>query len=355
MNIVDEKSDLLIQEGFTIREAMKRMDKVALGILFIVDGMQKLLGVMTDGDVRRALLAGVELSDTIALAYNKKPYFIREGAYDKEGALCRLFEQRLKAIPIVDTQGKLIAYIADEDPSSIQRTRFRNIDVPVVIMAGGKGVRMAPFTNVLPKPLIPIGDKTILELIINEFSHYGVRDYIFTINYRGEMIKAYFDCIDHDYKIRYLKETHFWGTAGSLSLLPDDFAKTFIVSNCDIIVKADFADVLEFHRKSGAMLTVLSSIQHHKIPYGVIRFVDGGVVNGLEEKPEISFCVNTGVYILESSCLDYIPENQVFHMTNLMESLMKDGKKVVTYPVNESEYIDIGQWEEYRLAVAKLS
>jgi NDP-sugar pyrophosphorylase family protein len=139
-----------------------------------------------------------------------------------------------------------------------------------------------------------------------------------------------------------------------LTLLPKGFADTFIVSNCDIIIKADFSDVLSFHRKSGAALTILSSIQHHLIPYGVIKFESGGVVSGLEEKPELSFCINTGVYILEAECLDYIPEKGVFHMTDLIDAVMKVGKRVVTYPVNESEYIDIGQWEEYRKTVSLL-
>ena len=213
---------------------------------------------------------------------------------------------------------------------------------------------MAPFTNVLPKPLIPIGDKTILELIIDEFQVFGIDNFFFTINYRGEMIKAYFDCIEKAYNVNYLKEVAFLGTAGSLKLLPPDFSNTFIVSNCDIIVKADYSDVLEFHRNSGALLTVLSSIQHYKIPYGVIQFEPGGGVTGFEEKPEYSFCINTGVYILDIECLKYIPEGEVFHMTHLMELIMKNGGKVATYPVNENDYIDIGQWEEYRRVISQM-
>jgi len=352
---IEDDNDIAIKEDSSIRDALKQMDKVAEGILFVVDSRNKLLGTLTDGDIRRGLLNGVNLTDSIDKVYNHTPYLMKESNYDKDVARRVITTRRFKAIPLIDDVGILVAYERNEEPTQRSGKGARALGIPVVIMAGGKGTRMAPFTNVLPKPLIPIGEKTILELIIDEFQRFNVSDYYFTINYRGEMIRAYFDCIEHDYSLTYIKETEFYGTAGSLALLPKDFAKTFVVSNCDIIVKADFADVLDFHRKSGAMLTVLSSIQHHRIPYGVIKFERGGIVTGLEEKPEFSFCINTGVYILESDCLEYIPKDSFFHMTHLMEALMTAGKRVVTYPVNENEYVDIGQWEEYQRAVSKMS
>lgn len=352
---LDLGNDMIVREDCTVRDAMKQIDKSARGILFVADQRMKLLGTMTDGDIRRGLLAGAKLSDNVDRVYNRSPYVMAAENYDRDGAARTIAERGFKAIPIVNEQGTLVAYEPGNEARPEGRGRVKDIGVPAVIMAGGKGTRMAPFTNVLPKPLIPIGEKTILELIIDEFSRFGVRDYYFTINYRGEMIRAYFDCIKHDYSVTYLREQDFNGTAGSLNLLPPDIPKTFIVSNCDIIVKADLGDVLEFHYKSKAMLTVISSVQHHQIPYGVIKFESGGIVSGLEEKPEMSFCINTGVYILERECLEYIPKNGIYHMTHLMEALMQDGKRVVTYPVNENEYIDIGQWEEYRKAVNQMS
>lgn len=347
-------SDILISEDSTLREAMRHLDSSAEGILFVVDEGLKFLGTMTDGDIRRGLLGGAKLTDDVSAYYNRHAFTLPETGFDKTVAKQVISERRFKAIPLLSPDGILVAYERDDEPARRYARKGRAIDIPVVIMAGGKGTRMVPFTTVLPKPLIPVGEKTILELIMDEFLRFGVNKYYITINYRGEMIRAYFDCIEHDYSITYLKETGYFGTAGSLSLLPDGFAKTFIVSNCDIIVKADFADVLDFHRKSGAMLTVLSSIQHHRIPYGVINFESGGIVTSLEEKPEFSFCINTGVYILETTCLEFIPEGTIFHMTNLMEALMSAGKRVVTYPVSENDYIDIGQWEEYRKAVDQL-
>jgi len=346
---------MVISEMITVRNAMKQMDKTAEGMLFVVGEDNKLRGTLTDGDIRRGLLEGAKMTDTIVALYNHSSYFIEEKNYLTASVRQIIKVQKFKAIPIVDEVGVLVGYEAEDSSVSNVVTKKKLLNIPVVIMAGGKGTRMAPFTNVLPKPLIPIGEKTILELIIDEFLPFGLQDFYFTINYRGEMIRAYFDSIEKKYKVTYIKEAGFYGTAGSLCLLKPGFAKTFIVSNCDIIVKAGFADVLEVHRSSGAVLTVLSSIQHHKIPYGVIHFENGGVVTGIEEKPELSFCINTGVYVLEAECLEYIPKDSVFHMTHLMDAVMAAGKRVVTYPVNENEYIDIGQWEEYRKAVSQMA
>jgi len=228
------------------------------------------------------------------------------------------------------------------------------LNLPVIIMAGGMGVRMAPFTKVLPKPLIPIGEKTIVELIMEEFARYGASKYFLTINYKGEMIRAYFQGFEHGYEIQYVWEKEYLGTAGSIKLVPG-LDETFIVSNCDILVKADFEEVAAFHSRCGAALTIVSSIQHHKVPYGVVDFTKGGKVVGIKEKPEYSYPVNTGVYFLDKRCLGYIPERRPFNMTDLIESLIKAGEEVFTFPVNEKDYIDIGQWEEYRSAVRALS
>ena len=350
---IENKPEILIDSFISIKDALKKINSASEGILFVVNNDGKLLGTLTDGDIRRSIIKGVPITETIENVYNRNAYYVFKDRLNKDELKKVLLEHKYGVVPILDMNKIVTGYVTwgnlfDESQS---RKIYNHINAPVVIMAGGKGTRLAPFTNVLPKPLIPIGDKTILELIIDEFLKFGIDKYYFITNHKGEMIKAYFDCIERNYNIIYLKETGFWGTAGSLTLLPKDFDKTFIVSNCDIIVKADFADVLDFHKKSGALLTVLSSIQHHKIPYGVIRFGEGGIVTGFEEKPEYSFCINTGIYILESECLKYIPQNKVFHLTQLMEAIMNNGEKVATYPVNESDYTDIGQWEEYRKAL----
>lgn len=353
MKIVD-LNDVVILDSITIHESMKILNTVATKILFVVDINRKFIGTLTDGDIRRFILNNGNLEISVINACNINSYKINIG-FDKDTIVREMTNLDIIYAPVINEQETLVdIFVFNNSLSKLIKKLPKLIDLPVVIMAGGKGTRMAPFTNVLPKPLIPIGEKTILELIMDEFLSYGINQFYFTINYKGEMIKAYFDCIDTHYKITYLQEANFYGTAGSLTLLPRGFSSTFIVSNCDIIVKADFADILDFHKKSGACLTIISSLQHHTIPYGVVEFENGGVVTAIKEKPEYSFTINTGVYILEPECLALIPKNELFHMTHLIEKLMGLGKKVCTYPINESEYIDVGQWEEYRSAIKVL-
>jgi len=225
----------------------------------------------------------------------------------------------------------------------------------VVIMAGGKGTRLNPFSKIFPKPLIPIGEKPVIEIIIDEFRKQGISEYFLTLNYKGKMVEAYFDNTEKDYKVEYIWEDDFLGTAGSLRLLEGKIGDTFIVSNCDVMVKADFGEVLNLHKEQNASLTILSSIQYYEIPYGITKFKKGGEVTDIIEKPEYAFTINTGVYILNRESLQFIPPKSHFNMTDLIKTLIKDNRKVSTYLVNENDYIDIGQWEDYKKAVDRLS
>lgn len=346
--------DVYIDPSATLKETFKKLDDSAAKVLLVVDSEQILLGTITDGDVRRHLLKGGSLEDKIGNVYN--PNSVKVDSQDIELIRETLIKHKIDMLPVVNSENRVITSYNWEDVFSERKEAISNkekLDIPVVIMAGGKGTRMQPFTTVLPKPLIPIGEKTILELLIDNFVEYGINKFYFTLNYRGEMIKAYFNSVKHDYSIEYVWEKDFNGTAGSLSLI-DGIDGPFIVSNCDIIVRANYSDIYKFHRESGSILTVVSSIQHHTIPYGVIEYSGGGIVEGIIEKPEYSFPINTGIYFLEKEAIDFIPKNEFFHMTHLIQSLIENGKKVVTYFVNEKDYIDIGQWEEYKKAVEML-
>jgi len=344
--------DLLISHKLTVKESMKKLDTVASKILFVVNEERALIGSFSDGDIRRYILNNGSLDADVETACNKNTFRLNSG-FNKIEATTQMNELDILFAPVIDEVGIIInIFTVSGSPKIVDKAKYSILDIPVIIMAGGKGTRMEPFTNVLPKPLIPIGQKTMVEHIIDEYRKYGIDEYFLTINYKGNLIEAYFNGIEKEYKINYLRESLFQGTAASLKLL-EKIPDTFIVSNCDIIVKADYSDVLKFHKESGSLLTMLSSIQHQTIPYGVVEFENGGRVKSIREKPEYSISVNTGVYILEREAWEFIPHNEFFHMTHLIEVLIKNNKKVMTYPVNENDYIDVGQWEEYKQAVSK--
>lgn len=347
--------NITINNTLSIKDSMKKLDECATKVLFVVDDKDTLLGTISDGDIRRYILKNGDINTKITSIYNNKPMFLLKNNYTDDELKDIFIKNKIEVVPIVNNDHILVDYKEWNSVFETVKPKKANdislSNIPVVIMAGGKGTRLKPFTDVLPKPLVPIKEKPIMDWIIEEFKKFGTKDFYATLNYRGKMIDAYYSSIEKDYNISFAWEKDFYGTAGSLKLLKDKINGTFIVSNCDIIVKANYSDVLDFHQRSNAKLTIVSSIQHHQIPYGVIQFSNGGVVTNIKEKPEYTHAINTGVYILEKECLDYIPDNEFFHITHLMERLIEDGNKIVTYPVNEKEYIDIGQWEEYMTAV----
>lgn len=351
--------NLLIHASDTVKTALRRLDDNGRQILFVVDDDLKLLGTLTDGDIRRIILKNTDLSRSLSGLFHSNPTVVQEESVDREACRSILLRKKIRELPVVNAAGQLVdcltwdqVFSADES-QSLRRKR-PPLHVPVIIMAGGKGTRLEPFTMVLPKPLVPVGDRTIMERIISGFTDYGINQVYVTLNYRGEMIRSYFDGIKKEYRLHYVWEKEFLGTAGSLRLLPATLSKTFFVSNCDIIVKADYAAVLAFHRKQRAALTVISSYQHHVVPYGVVDFRQGGQVVGIREKPEYTFPINTGVYVMEKRVCRFIAPNQPFDMPHLIEALLAHGEKVVTYPVNEKDYTDIGHWAEYRKAIQQM-
>lgn len=353
--MLKEFSNMLIDKSASIKDAMKQLDRNPDKILFVVKEGNVLIGSLTDGDVRRWILMEGKITDSVDTVCFKETFYAEQN-YKYEKLKEEILLRDIMVVPVVDENKAIIEFIKwDKLFGNTKRQKvFRNIDIPVVIMAGGKGTRMEPFTKVLPKPLVPIGEKTIVECIIDEFRNYRATQFYLTLNYKAAMIEAYFNGEERPYQINYLREMDYLGTAGSLVLLRRKIEGDFIVSNCDNIVKADYFEVLDFHRKNRSYLTILSSMQHYKIPYGVVSFKEGGEVTAIIEKPEYSLPINTGIYILSYEALEYIQENCVFHMTHLIEALIRNNKKVFTYPVSESDYIDIGQWDEYRNAIDKL-
>ena len=351
----EQLTAFVINNRATIVEAMQKIDLNAKGILFIVDDNFKLLGVVTDGDVRRWLIKTGNLQSPVNEIMNKKPKLI----YRKDAAKAQEVMEKymITALPVVSAKGILKDIILKAQKSEKEASIVKEIleDISVVIMAGGKGTRLYPYTKILPKPLIPIGDIPIMERIIERFCDYGVKKFFATVNYRKNMIKSYFSEQEKNYNIEYIEEEKPLGTAGSLQLIQDTFDKPFIVTNCDILIDADYADIYKYHVDSKNELTIVSALKNIVVPYGVIRSKENGAVISMEEKPKLSYFVNTGMYVLNPELLHKIPQNTFFHMTDLSDMLLKEGKKVGMYPISEESFLDMGEFEEMRRMEQKLN
>ena len=344
----------LIYPHSTVVEAMQKIDANAKGILFVTDNKRKLLGVITDGDIRRWLIKTGELQGTVEHIMNKNPKQI----YRKEIGIAKDFmeKKQITALPVVNSKGMITDIVFRETIIESANDLAASLsEVPVVIMAGGKGTRLYPYTKILPKPLIPIGDIPIMERIINKFRDYGAEKFFATVNYKKGMIKSYFAENQMDFTIDYVEEDKPLGTAGSLSLIKEQFERPFIVTNCDILINADYDDIYKYHMESGNELTIVSALKNIVVPYGVIHSSENGTVASMEEKPKLSYFVNTGMYILNPELIKDIPDDTFFHMTDLTNKLLKEGRKVGMYPISEDSFLDMGEFEEMHRMEAKLN
>ena len=335
-----------IQVSKSILEALKLMDSSKTKLLFVFDE-NKFVGLLTIGDVQRAILKDVVLSSSIFTILDKNKVYasVDEPVESIKNKMSRL---RAECMPVLDKDGNLVEVYYWKDLFGTSNNKaIQDINLPVVIMAGGKGTRLAPLTNVYPKPLIPIGEKTIVETIMDKFVDHGCHYFYMSVNYKADTIKNYFDFINNpDYNIHYFQEKKPLGTAGSLRLLKDKINTTFFVSNCDILIEEDYSEILNYHRSNNNELTVVAAVKTLSIPYGTIITGENGILESIEEKPTLSFKINTGLYILEPSLLNDIP-NEFYHITHLMEKLKTQGRRVGVYPISQNDWKDMGEWNEY--------
>lgn len=347
--------NITVSSSITIKEAMGRLDETAEKALLVVDDDKKLIGALTDGDIRRHILKDQNLIDTIEKAYNRDPFFVFQEQFDL-GVLKEFFtENMISLVPILDQDRKVVDYVTWEKVfGDGKKEEKQRVSAPVVIMAGGKGTRLKPFTTILPKPLIPVGNKPVMDHIIDRFRAHGITSFYFTVNHMSKIIRAYFEEKNTDYTIDFVQEDEPRGTAGSLALIKNNLKTPFFVSNCDIIIEADYSDLYQFHIKDSYDITLVAAAKQFNIPYGICELNDDGSLKGIEEKPKYNFLVNTGLYVLNPNVLELIPEKGMFHMTHLIDAVKAYGGKIGVYPVSEKSWMDVGQWEEYRRSVKQL-
>lgn len=338
------------EESLTILDAMGKIDENSKGILFIVDENKKLIGSITDGDIRRWLMNSGGLSASVIAAMNKNPKSISMD--DIQEAARVMKEKSISAIPVLTNDGKFFDIVLLEDEHKEVKGDLSG--VPVVIMAGGKGTRLYPYTKILPKPLVPIGDTPIVERIINYYTDFGMKSFYMTVNYKKAMIRSYFDEVEKDYTIKYVEEDKPLGTGGSVKLITDKFDCPLFITNCDALILADYYDIYQYHLKSGNDITMVSALKNFQVPYGVMHTGENGVLESMEEKPILSYFINTGMYIINPDTIQLIPDDTMFHMTHLVEKVMQQGGKVGTYPVSEDSFLDMGELDEMKRMEKKL-
>ena len=310
--------------------------------------------MLSIGDIQRAIIKGVHLEEPVDKVLRENVKLGHE--QDLLDDLKELMQKhRIEFLPILDSTGKLKEVLFWDEVFETQQPEIFKLNCPVVIMAGGKGTRLKPVTNIIPKPLIPIGDKPIIELIVDSFVKAGVADFYVSVNYKKEMIKRFFDDIpEKKYKVHYFVEKKPLGTAGSLFLLKEKLNATFFVTNCDILLKQDYAEILDYHYQHKNEITLVGAIKHYAIPYGTLETKAGGQLKSFREKPDVTFLVNAGMYILEPHLLNEIPEDTFFHITDLIEKIKARNGNVGVFPVSEGAWMDIGEWKEYNKTIARM-
>jgi len=347
MNYSKTIEERIIQNNFSILQSLKKMDAVNKKLLLVFE-KDRFVGVLSIGDIQKAIIANKPM-DTCITEIIRKDFVFAKNIDLKENVLQLMQQHRIECMPVLDENLQLVnVYFWDDLLGSTKRNGGIELNLPVVIMAGGQGNRLKPLTNILPKPLIPIGEKTIIEQIMDKFCDAGCTTFYISVNYKAEMIKYYFSTLEkNSYNILYLEEDKPLGTAGSLHLLKGKIVSTFFVSNCDILIDQEVSEIYDYHKAAGNEITLVAALKNYSIPYGIIETGTDGLLQSISEKPELTFKINTGLYILEPHLIDEIPDNELYHITYLIEKLQRERRKVGMFPVSEKSWRDIGEWNLY--------
>lgn len=343
----NEIEKLIEKITVTVAEAMQKIDANASGILFLVNSTNQLVGCITDGDIRRFLISGGKIENSVQEAANMNP----KVAYTLEEAKLLYHQKNYVAIPVLDQSGEVTDIY---NGNGVKTCKHAKLHVPVVINAGGKGTRLDPFTRVLPKPLIPVGDLPILEHIMKEFQSYGCYDFHIIVNYKRELMKAYFAEGKEEYHITWYDEEQPLGTGGGLSLLRGKIHEPFFFSNCDNLLRTNYERILQFHQKNKNVITMICAYKNFSIPYGVVHMGVNGKIEEMKEKPLMSFLTNTGIYLVEPEVLEDIEYGVSIGFPDIVEKQRQKGRNVAVFPVSESEWMDMGQLEELEKMRTKL-
>lgn len=340
MSIVEKHT---IHQDLSIRDALIKLDLISpSSILFVVDKKNLLLGSLTDGDLRRGFIRGLDFEDNLLDFVQPNPVFIREREYDLN-KLDQFRKDHLKIIPIVNCEKQIIDILDFSQRKTL-------IPADAVLMAGGEGKRLRPLTEKTPKPLLLVGEKPIIEYNIDRLKEVGVRTINISINYLGDQLEQYFgDGSQKDIRINYVRETKPLGTIGSVLLVEDFDHEDIIIMNSDLLTNIDFNDFFKTYQEAKADMIVATTSYHVDVPYAVLEVNENNAVKSLKEKPRYTYYSNAGIYILKKDLLSMIPQDKFFDITDLMDRIIEMDLKLVTYPIN-GYWLDIGKHEDFKKA-----
>ena len=333
-----------ISEKETLIDALKQINALGSGplVLFVVDEERRMVGTLTDGDSRRALISGASLDTLVHHVMHTSFNFIREGEGDIVMGLKRQKSLKMKLVPILDADNHIIDII------NLDKYKTQ-LPIDAVLMAGGKGERLRPLTEKTPKPLLPVGDKAIIDHNIDRLISYGVKHISVTVNYLKEQIEEHFFEPRGQVRVNTVREPQFLGTIGSIKFVPEFFNDTVLVMNSDLFTNINYEDFYLHFKEYDADMSVAAVPYSVQVPYGIFQIEGKRDIRGLIEKPTYDYYANAGIYLIKRSALDYVPEDRFFNATDLIEALIAAGRKVIRFPLNGT-WIDIGNPQEYKRA-----
>ena len=314
----------------------------------VVSKNNKLLGTISDGDVRKAILKKVNIKTNISKAYNSECFFIKEKDFNEDSIKQIMLKKKYDIIPVVSNDKKIVKIIKYNDIFKLNFFFRKLKNISVFIMAGGEGKRLLPLTSILPKPLMPIGNKTIIQSIIEKFLNHEINNYYISVGYKSNLIKAFFSDLEAKYKTHFIHEKEPLGTAGSLKFIKNKISKSFFVINCDTLLDLDYYDLYDSHIKNKNIITIVTASKEYNIPYGSCEIKKDGSLLKINEKPSYNLKVNTGLYVVNPSVLKFIPPKGIYNFDSLISECLKRKKRIGIYEIGENNWVDIGEIKEYK-------
>lgn len=343
--------NLTIGPNQTVEVALKYLKANGQKCLVVISSKYKLLGTLSDGDIRNHIINNGNVKSKLLKIYNKNPFAIIDTKISQKELRNYFTKFEISIVPVIDKHKKVVDIITR---NSFNKKLIINPNIiPILIMAGGKGIRMRPFTDILPKPLIPINGIPVIQILINKFYEKLGSPIFISVNYKDKIMKAYLNDLKDKFDLKFINENKPLGTIGSAKLITHYNFENLIVTNCDVLIDTDIKKTISFHKKNKFDLTIIGVKKKYNLSYGIMK-IKNKILTSLIEKPKMELSINGGFYIINKKILEKIPKNRKYDLTDLIRSLLKSKKKIGVYEISERKWSDIGQWDKYKETLSKL-